>query len=822
MVIFTGIIAAVTAVSTFIGGLGAIGGAIVSGALSVGVSYLAKAIAGNPQPGAAAATQSAFAIQGKLLRGGDVPRSFPLGRTVTAGSLVYANTWGNSGETPNAFETQVIALSDLPIPDIDQIWINGQLCSLDSSPHATLGYPVLEYRRDGVDHIWIKFYDGTQTTADSLLTTNVSSADRPYQNTRVGYGIAYVICTSRVNDKLFSGHPEYKFALQGIPLYDPSKDDTAGGTGDQRYSDPATWGGDGDDLSAVQIYNLFRGIKYDGNWLYGLQNMSANRLPVANWIAQIEKCRDEIDGIVGTEPTYRSGIQVSVSAQIVDAVEALLTACQGKVSEIGGFYKIHLGEPDSPLASFTDDDILSTEEQSFTPFFGLADTINGINAKYPEPAEGWNTKVAPPLYDASFEVQDGNRRLMADVSLDAVPYASQVQRLMSSALLEARRARRHTLVLPSDYWTVEPGDTINWTSDRNGYDNKLFRIDGVIDRANLDVTIDITEVDPEDYAPPEYVAPVTAPTGPVRPPTQEIAGWDADPYTIIDDDGLSRRPAILLQWNGDIDDVAAVQYEVRLKLNNSVVNRGSTNSVTDGETVISENLLPNTIYEVRGRYVPGNPRDTEWSDWLTVTTPDVRFSTKDWNDGLADYVDNQLGEGIENIDFNAQRIAANAAEQEADNYLDSRSTRDILSVQREDFSAQITETAQIAESISGKLQAAWFVTVDVNGYTSGIANYNDGTQADFIIVADNFMVAQPGAVAPKPVFKLGTVDDETTLVLDGSFIANGGIKASQLDVGELTAISTHFGNATVDGKIAGTTGRMELDFDNDRLVIYRP
>lgn len=818
--IFSGIAAAIGAIGTFIGGLGAIGAAALQVTVGIGLSYLSQAIAGKPNEGAPAATQSAFAVQGTLQHGGDVPRSFPLGATLTAGSLVYANTWGNSGGTPNAFETQVRALSDLPIPGISQVWVDGKLCTLDSTAHATLGYPVLEYRVDGVDHVWIKFYDGTQTTADSLLVNSVSSVDRPYASTRVGYGIAYVICTSRVNNTLFTGHPDYKFTVQGIPLYDPSKDDTAGGTGDHRYSDPSTWGGDGDNFPAVQIYNVKRGIKYGGNWLYGLQNMTANRLPTSNWIAQIEKCRDEIDGLDGLEPTYRSGLQVNVNTQIAETVKALLTACQGKVSEIGGFYKIHLGEPDSPVFSFTDDDIISTEEQSFTPFYGLSDTINGISAKYPEPAEGWNTKVAPPLYNSDYEVQDGNRRLMADVSLDAVPYSAQVQRLMASALAEARRARRHTQTHGPEAWIVEPGDVVSWTSIRNSYSNKLLRVDGMVDKANLDVTLDLTEVDPTDFNPPaEYIEPVTGPTGPVYPPTQQIVDWDADPYTIIDDDGLSRRPAILLQWNGDVDDVAAIQYEVRLKLNNSVVNRGSTNSVTDGETVISENLLPNTIYEVRGRYVPANPRDTEWSDWLTVTTPDVRFSTKDWEEGLADYVENQLGNGIENLNFNDQRIAAVAAEQEAENFLDTRSTRDILSVQRDDFSAQITETAQIAESISGKLQAAWFVTVDVNGYTSGIANYNDGTQADFIIVADNFMVAQPGAVAPKPVFEIGTVDGVTTLVLAGDLYADGTIRASALVAANLSVISADLGTVTA-GRMQSADGKVIFDLDGKFLEFW--
>ena len=78
----------------------------------------------------------------------------------------------------------------------------------------------------------------------------------------------------------------------------------------------------------------------------------------------------------------------------------------------------------------TDGVIISTEEQSFTPFFGLADTVNGISASYPSPADAWNSKVAPPLRNTDYQTLDGGRRLMATVSLDFVPYDGQVQRLV--------------------------------------------------------------------------------------------------------------------------------------------------------------------------------------------------------------------------------------------------------------------------------------------------------------------------------------------------------------------------------------------------------
>ncbi|WP_407810516.1 hypothetical protein, partial [Staphylococcus aureus] len=77
--------------------------------------------------------------------------------------------------------------------------------------------------------------------------------------------------------------------------------------------------------------------------------------------------------------TYRSGGEIQVDAPLTSAVEALLTACQGRISEVGGVYYLHSGAPDAPVIAFTDDDILSTEEQEFTPFLGLADTINGAS-----------------------------------------------------------------------------------------------------------------------------------------------------------------------------------------------------------------------------------------------------------------------------------------------------------------------------------------------------------------------------------------------------------------------------------------------------------
>src|SRR5664279_4276252 len=114
---------------------------------SIGLSYAAKALSGTP---AAADTTSHFSAQGTLQSGGDVPRSFNLGYSSTAGSLAYVNTWGVTGgstKTPNAYLTQVIALADLPGGSLTEVWINGVLCTLGVTAETTfgMGFPVTQY-----------------------------------------------------------------------------------------------------------------------------------------------------------------------------------------------------------------------------------------------------------------------------------------------------------------------------------------------------------------------------------------------------------------------------------------------------------------------------------------------------------------------------------------------------------------------------------------------------------------------------------------------------------------------------------------------------
>ncbi|NSZ73260.1 DUF1983 domain-containing protein [Agrobacterium tumefaciens] len=821
MAIFTsaGIAAALSTTAGFFTSAAAF---VLNAAVGVGVSLLAQSLAGKTK-------DPTFSINGTLQGGGDISRSFILGRTATAGSLVFVNTWGQDGDTPNAYLTQVIALSDMPIRGLAEVWVNGERATLGGLTDR--GYAVNEYP----DSLWVKFYDGTQTTADSFLFTSVSNGNRWWNPDRIGRGVAYAIVTARVSKNMFSGVPSFKFVLEGMRLYDISRDSTQGGVGTHRYADPATWGGDGDFLPAVQIYNLLRGISYNGQWFYGLQNMAAARLPALAWIAQIEKHRAGTLESTGWVNTYRSGGEVQVEAPLTSAVEALLTACQGKISEVGGVYYLHSGAPDAPVIAFTDDDILSTEEQEFTPFLGLADTINGVSANYPSPQDGWVSKTAPPLYRTDLEAIDGNRRLMADVDLNFVPYAEQVQRLMRSALEEARRFRRHTIVLPPRFWAyATPGTVFSWTSARNGYIAKLMRLDGVADRANLDVMVDITEVDPADYdwsTNADFKPPVDGQIGVIRPTPQAIVDWFAEPATIKDAAGDDRRPAIRLTWDnsdGRLDDVIGIEYEVRLQATLEKVSEGRTDQPQVGSMLISQSLLPNQSYVVRGRYIPGGDRPVLWSGFIPVITPNVLLSDKDvFVDVDLSGVEEALG-WLRNSARTAQDaidgLIASQMELATVAYKDTRNLARELSVElgtaraeyREDIQLAVNETMAVAGKVetltaalggsSAFVNVAWAAVAAPSGYAAryGVtAAVDDGVYRAASLLLD---VPSNPTLPTRVIVQAGqfvVASDDGSVIKQPFTVTGGVLYANDIRVNKLSAFTSVLGNVNIEEAYIG-------------------
>lgn len=119
-----------------------------------------------------------------------------------------------------------------------------------------------------------------------------------------------------------------------------------------------------------------------------------------------------------------------------------------------------------------------------------------------------------------------------------------------------------------------------------------------------------------------------------------------------------------------------------------------------------------------------------------------------------------------------------------------------------------TTITQHASSING-LSARWGVRIEANGRVSGILLNDDGSQSDFVIVADKFKLVDPGAPAGASnipfsysagVLKMVSVEVDTikanTIV--GGHIQAGAISGSHIQSGAIS------GSHVAPGAISGT------------------
>lgn len=624
----------------------AIGSIAANLLVSVAVSALATALQGKPDKPRPAGVQTRMTTTGD-----STCQSLIFGRYATAGNHVCPPmTHGSAGGTPNAYMTQVIDVSDLPVAGLAGLWIDDRKVTLGQPAPAGALFPdhqpVTSAPYNG--KAWVRFYDGTQTSHSESLTT-IGAVERPWQYDMIGRDVAYAIIRFKFDDKVFRGMPEVLFEVDGIGFYDPRKDSSMGGSGDHRWGQRDTY--EPSENTVVQIYNVLRGIDLPGGGHWG-GRATAGDLPLANWFAAMNECDVLVDG----EPQYRTSYEVRVGpeqfggSEPAGVVEDLLRCCSGQVSEFGGTWRIRVGPVGMPVAVLSDDDIIITEDQTFLPFPSLRDSYNAIQAQYPERAERWVSKEAPPIYNPAWEARDGGRRRIASLSLGACPYPAQVQRIMQAYIKDEQRDRVHEITLPPDYAAIEPLDAIAWTSDRNGYTHKVFEVGAKTDGSrSLLQRVSLRERDPSDYDPvaatPVPSAPVT--TNPV--PVQGVPGWDAEPWELKDAGGISRRPAIRATWDpeGAID-ASGLRIAVRLL---GDAGPGEEVAIAPGMAghYVYAAVVPGASYQMRAQYIVR--RATEWSAWKTATAPDIRFGSSDMSGPFLNDIEETAARwGIKSVD----------------------------------------------------------------------------------------------------------------------------------------------------------------------------
>ena len=781
--------------------------------------------------------QEAIGIVLRTQSGDDLPLSFVVGKRATAGKRKYWGTWGEEDNTPNAYFVDVLEIGAIPSyagpQGIKALFVGDKKATiLWTQPHPDgRGYPVEEYRKDGKDHCWVKYLDGSQTVADPYLRAKFGTMpERPYTEEMIGIGKQVLIITCRFNADVWSGNPDILVEPAPVRFYDPRKDTTAGGNGSHRWGYPATY--EPTENPAIIIYNIVRGIQdMRGEWLYGGQDVSAYRWTASNAMAAANECDRIIDG----RPQFRCGAEIFLDEEPLAVIEQFRLACNGRFILSGGTVRLLVGAPGAAVWAFNDTHIIRSDDSEMDPWPSLSETHNTITANYPDPDSRWAMKDAPE-YSVEVYIKDDARKLSYPLSFRAVPDGRQVQALQRTLIEDGRRFIIHELTLPPVARLLEGGDVVAWTSAYNNYTDKLFFIERITRMRGSRQRVVLKELEPTDYDPPVVIIPPTpTPIGPIETPTQPMYGWSIVPATITDELGRPRRASVRVTCAPDQDDVTHIHVQLRIRGTEEVIYDSDSTPYGSPYSWIIQAQLPNdTHLEGRGRFVPGTQRTTKFGEWLAVKTDDIRLNHNDLFVEL-EAVRGNLKEVLKNVtriydqhNDLVEQLAAATAVGAGQNFNTSaavvKTSRALAAsyIQQtakiEELNGVVTATAGLIAGVSAKVD-----DVSADGLLSISANTNPGNGALVEIIQS--ARAEVGGETARGSHIIRVLRENGALISEQIFTANRCIFVSEdggvvgvpivIENGMLKLAVGRIGKAIVDELVA-ENGKWSLRGSNGK------
>ncbi len=353
----------------------------------------------------------------------------------------------------------------------------------------------------------------------------------------------------------------------GIAVYDPRQDTTAGGSGAHRADNQATWTfGTHARNPALQALTYLLGWKINGLLAVG-KGIPPRRFDMESFIDAANICDESVAlAAGGTEPRYRTDGVFSeaddmglVLGQFAASMDARFYDPQGRIA-----VKCMVNDLASPVASFTEPDILGAVQ--WTPFGDLSESYNLVRGTYtdPSPESLYQSVDYPEQYEAS--VDDIDRILTLDLPL--VQSASQAQRLAQRARLRAKYGGG-TLSFEGQatYWRVEQFAPVSQTFAPLGMTNKIFRVEEIETRIDGTVPVVLSVEDERIY---EWDAADVA-------PVDAVANTPYDPNNnpivlgIVEATGVGASASTAIQITADNQTTASVTLALEPGTSRSIV-----------------------------------------------------------------------------------------------------------------------------------------------------------------------------------------------------------------------------------------------------------
>jgi hypothetical protein len=450
--------ASIAAAAVTMGASLGISAALLSGVSLVaatGASLLAK------RPDALQSSTQLGRLQARLDT--QAPRKIVLGRTAMPADIRY---YEGSGEDEE-YVDYILAVAAHRVGSIDEIWFEDSLAWKASGgvQGEYVGYLTsVTTRLEGTAANTIAINGGARWGSDDRLT-----------------GCAYVrlrVKRSGNSDDeqspLVSGLPgRVTIVGDGMPMYDPRFDSTAGGVGSQRIDDQATWGPTSSN-PIIQALNVLLGWRINGKLSVG-GGLPPKYINLDSVITAANIC-DEPIALAGggTQPRYRTAGAFSTDDAPMAIVGALLAGCAGDLIDSEGqlTFLIKTNTLATPAVVFDDHDVLSAG--TWDPMGGETNLANVIAGTFTDPSP--NALYQPaPFPSVSLASEDGIERT-APLDLGVVENAPQAERLAKQTLQRMQYPGTWSAEYNLKAMAAKVGGIVWQTYSPRGWVNKPFRV----------------------------------------------------------------------------------------------------------------------------------------------------------------------------------------------------------------------------------------------------------------------------------------------------------------------------------------------------------
>ena len=282
-----------------------------------------------------------------------------------------------------------------------------------------------------------KFLGAPGQTVPSALLTETGGRRT---SAHVGEGLAWIWVRLRWDQEVFGsiGLPNVSALVKGHLVRDPRTSTTA-------WSDNAA-------LCAAD---------FAIDQTLGLR-CASTQVPDAELSAQANICDETvaIDGTGTTQTRYNCNGSLSAADSRLGNFDSLLEAMAGHAVWTQGRWRIRAGSYSSPEPLTITEDHLGPKGPRLQRQAARRDLFNAVRATFRDPGANFTEVAAPLVTNATYEAQDGGRRVVRDRQFGMVNSAMRAQRLAKIALERARQGVTLQLQCNMRAYDLLPGQVV--------------------------------------------------------------------------------------------------------------------------------------------------------------------------------------------------------------------------------------------------------------------------------------------------------------------------------------------------------------------------